>query len=769
MLLSACIIVKNEQWTLRKCLESLQDVADEIIVVDTGSTDRTVEIARSLGAKVFSYEWDNNFANARNYSLDQAQGDFILYIDADEYLDPAQKHAIRPLLEQTDAEGVIVTVRNYVGTLSHVSTAIPIVVMRIFRRGHRFSGAVHEQISGSVMAAGRPVAKLDLTIHHLGYIEDLVAARHKSDRNIQLLESELEKNPSDFFHLTNLMAEHIRVGQFQECAKLAEDTFREVRRSPFGEWPHYISRLAIFLVTSMWQIGEKKKAMDYAVQFIGYYPWLTDLKKRYAAMLIQESRWAEAVPLLMECRAQGDPKDAYIDTVEGMGTYFAAADLGVAWTALGDDLLARRWYLQAFMENPQMQFMVLPLVYLMPPDEALLRDRLESRIRDVHTYGNYAEMYALAGHPGAEGVVSRAEAAFGRTDMTRRARMVILLRQNPEALRDFVEDDPCEENWLRLGIHLRNAGHRAEAHEVWARAGARGEFARMTDDLIAPSSNARVELLALVRDLVCMNAMSLLRAWLPQAVDRAELWPYLRHSPAHALLAEIEWPGDTVQECEQNALRLFRSGNLAEADGWIQKAEAFTPTVTKILVAADLALARRQLARALSLVSNGLHYFPESEALANVAKALAGAPTDADSRPAETPETTEEDATHVNPYDAYRAKVVDTMPLNVQFAQLHERGMMITRQAHADAQSGNIPSLRDQLAQIQEILTYLRSSLDLRLEVARVTDQTYAYFYAMTVKWFVEPRRILEENAEYEAMLNFWESWARTWSAVKSG
>ena len=83
VLLSACLIVKNESMTLHKCLKSLKGVADEIIVVDTGSEDNTAEIAKACGAEVFNYQWDNHFGNARNESLRHAHGDFILFIDAD--------------------------------------------------------------------------------------------------------------------------------------------------------------------------------------------------------------------------------------------------------------------------------------------------------------------------------------------------------------------------------------------------------------------------------------------------------------------------------------------------------------------------------------------------------------------------------------------------------------------------------------------------------------------------------------------------------------
>ena len=84
--LSACMIVKNEEKFLAQCLNSIKDAVDEIIIVDTGSTDKTVEIAQSFGAKVYHHPWRNSFSEARNHSLSYATCDWILQIDADEAL-----------------------------------------------------------------------------------------------------------------------------------------------------------------------------------------------------------------------------------------------------------------------------------------------------------------------------------------------------------------------------------------------------------------------------------------------------------------------------------------------------------------------------------------------------------------------------------------------------------------------------------------------------------------------------------------------------------
>ena len=96
---SLTMIVRNEEENLPRCLESVQGLFDEIIVVDTGSTDRTKEIAAGFGARVFDFAWIDDFSAARNVALDHASGDYALWLDADDVIEPSQKEKLRELLQ----------------------------------------------------------------------------------------------------------------------------------------------------------------------------------------------------------------------------------------------------------------------------------------------------------------------------------------------------------------------------------------------------------------------------------------------------------------------------------------------------------------------------------------------------------------------------------------------------------------------------------------------------------------------------------------------
>jgi glycosyltransferase involved in cell wall biosynthesis len=190
--LSLCLIVKNEKENLPACLASAKDVAGEIIVVDTGSTDGTQDIARSFGATVIQSDWHGDFSRARNLSLDRAAGRWILWLDADDRLLDRDKRAIRELA-RTDpdvhpkAYGLMVKNSRDGGLTGSVFNQI-----RVFpnRPDLRFRSPVHEQILPALEEAGVPVEYLDVRVLHTGY-SDPGVAKAKQARNKAILEAQI--------------------------------------------------------------------------------------------------------------------------------------------------------------------------------------------------------------------------------------------------------------------------------------------------------------------------------------------------------------------------------------------------------------------------------------------------------------------------------------------------------------------------------------------------------------------------------------------------
>jgi glycosyltransferase involved in cell wall biosynthesis/tetratricopeptide (TPR) repeat protein len=240
--LSVCLIVKNEEKFLAQCLKSVRTLARQIIVVDTGSTDRTVEIAKEFGAEIYSFAWCDDFSAARNAALEHATGDWILMLDADEELPETEHEKIRANMKKSDVIAYRLPLVNREKENEGQS-----FVPRLFRNapGVYYSGRIHEQVFPSLMALGKPwglatrfgTAQL---LHH-GYTKEIIRDRNKIERNLKLLRQAVEENPTDANLRMNFGLELVRsddlaggVAKYREAfelmsAQATEETAPELR------------------------------------------------------------------------------------------------------------------------------------------------------------------------------------------------------------------------------------------------------------------------------------------------------------------------------------------------------------------------------------------------------------------------------------------------------------------------------------------------------------------------------------------------------------
>ena len=206
---SACMIVKNEEELLGGCLDSIRDWVDEIIVVDTGSTDRTVEIAESYGAKVYHQPWEGNFSKHRNYSIELATCDWVFIVDADERIFEEDIPAIKRMLCQDEFPLLSINVINYYGDSEDHQTFLP--SDRFFRRelNLRYKGIVHNQLD---IPDDVKSSRTGVRLKHLGYGLDPEKMKKKLARSKALLEQQLSENPDNAFAHFN-MAQLLRSGE----------------------------------------------------------------------------------------------------------------------------------------------------------------------------------------------------------------------------------------------------------------------------------------------------------------------------------------------------------------------------------------------------------------------------------------------------------------------------------------------------------------------------------------------------------------------------
>ncbi|MBS1894316.1 MAG: glycosyltransferase [Actinobacteria bacterium] len=359
------MIVRDEEEMLPRSLAAVADAVDEIVVVDTGSRDRTVEIARSFGATVVEREWTGSFAAARNASIEAATGDWLLFLDADEVLDPADAPLLRELTGRTWREAFYLIETNHTGELGD-GTAVTHNALRLFRNRpeYRFEGRVHEQIAQN-LPSGLPerIEPTAVRVDHYGYLGAVRDAKEKSRRNIELLRSQLaEAGASPFFHF-NLGSELAAAGdaagaleQFERAwALLAEDPARSER--PFTP------SLTVRSVKALRFGGRFAEAEARALEGLELFPDLTDLVFERAQIAAAEGDVGRAATLLEECLERGDAPSRYSPTV-GSGSFLALARLAELERAR-DPRRAEELLRRCLREHPSYLGTVLPLAATM--------------------------------------------------------------------------------------------------------------------------------------------------------------------------------------------------------------------------------------------------------------------------------------------------------------------------------------------------------------------------------------------------------------------
>jgi glycosyltransferase involved in cell wall biosynthesis/Tfp pilus assembly protein PilF len=231
--LTVCLITKNEEKFLPGCLASIKDLATQIVVADTGSTDRTVEIAKEFGAEVQSFAWCDDFAAARNAALAHATGDWILMLDADEELPAAQHAKLRKHMSDVNAIGFRLPLVN-VGQEIEGRSFVP----RLLRNapGVFFHGRIHEQVFPSLMplckAWNLTTALGEAELKHHGYTKEVVRDRNKIERNLKLLRLGLLETPDDANLVMNLGMELGRSGELQNGLTKYREAFALMSAQP---------------------------------------------------------------------------------------------------------------------------------------------------------------------------------------------------------------------------------------------------------------------------------------------------------------------------------------------------------------------------------------------------------------------------------------------------------------------------------------------------------------------------------------------------------
>lgn len=324
MRLSLVMIVRDEEEMLPRTLEAIKPAVDEMIIVDTGSTDATIEIAKSFGATVIEREWTGSFSDARNASLEAATGDWFLYLDADEVLVSEDVDKLKGLLGQTWREAFFLHETNFTGA---EGTGVSVVhsALRLFRNrpNYRFSGRLHEQIAYHLPAyLPERLSQSSVRVNHYGYLGVVRESKDKARRNLELLLAQQRETPANqlnaFFHY-NLGSEYFAAGDVKKAADEYEVALRQVEVED-SYWHEYVPSLVLRSVKSLRAAGSNEQALKRADNGLQHFPGFTDLVYEQGMACIALERPVDAATYLERAIEMGDAPSKYTATI-GAGTF----------------------------------------------------------------------------------------------------------------------------------------------------------------------------------------------------------------------------------------------------------------------------------------------------------------------------------------------------------------------------------------------------------------------------------------------------------------
>ena len=280
--ISLIMIVRDEEAVLPRCLDSVRDLVSEMVIVDTGSRDRTVSIAEAYGARVYSHPWQDSFSEARNYGLPFAAGDWLLQLDADEELEQEDVPLIREYVDSSgyDAYSVFLLSDGPDGSVYRHRN------VRLFRRGRvYYEGIVH-----NVPVVDGLVCLSPVRILHHGYNLDREAMERKFKRSERLLLRQVKEEPENTYARANLVRNYRLQRAYDQLIEEAEKALARPKMRSFDRQMILNDLLYGYFIT-----GEWKKAEDTGRIGLGENPLNMDMWFILGGVMIKQGRLEEAV------------------------------------------------------------------------------------------------------------------------------------------------------------------------------------------------------------------------------------------------------------------------------------------------------------------------------------------------------------------------------------------------------------------------------------------------------------------------------------------
>ena len=280
--ISLCMIVKDEESTLGRCLDSVKDLVDEIIIVDTGSVDKTKEIARTYTDKIYDFTWIDNFAAARNFSFEKASMDYILWLDADDVISESERKKFEKFKELFPEE-IDIIFMQYSTAYSSENTSISTRRERLIKRSIncKWIGAVHEVLDYDSKATKILV---EIAITHK-------KEKEFSNRNIKIYEKIMENGeklaPRDLYHYGKELMAH---GYIEK----AIDVFEDFLKTPFID-PSFHSAICIDLVDCHYKLENKDQCMFYCLKSFEFDIPRAEITSRLGQLFFEQKKFENSI------------------------------------------------------------------------------------------------------------------------------------------------------------------------------------------------------------------------------------------------------------------------------------------------------------------------------------------------------------------------------------------------------------------------------------------------------------------------------------------
>lgn len=347
---SLCMIVKNEEKNIKNCLESISPYVDEIIIIDTGSTDNTKKICEAFPVQLYDYPWSEDFSDARNFSISKAACDWIFWMDADEILINKPEKRLSEMVE-SDAKLYSIKMVHYDNSIDspdynyHTSYNY-----RLFKndKSFRFVGKIHEQLMPDNLEVLEEVPILEIVeLHHIGYLIEYT--EEKIIRNLSILAKEKEASPTDPWIHYHIAVELYRLNKIDMALQFIDLSIIYFLQSLLKP-PALIYKLKYSILCTFCR-ENAYKGIEKAIEL---YPDYVDLHFYRGLLLYQEEKYEDAAKAFSYCILLGEYNPKYLIT-SGAGTYNAFYYLGECYTKMNNTKLAKISFNQALLYNPNFE------------------------------------------------------------------------------------------------------------------------------------------------------------------------------------------------------------------------------------------------------------------------------------------------------------------------------------------------------------------------------------------------------------------------------